>query len=75
MNATTMNQLTLESNTRNNLPGFIEGLARTLKVLETWRQRQKSRAQFARTDSRILRDTGIDQTHRFIESNKPFWEE
>jgi uncharacterized protein YjiS (DUF1127 family) len=31
--------------------------------------------QFANVEARILRDVGISEGQRFIEVNKPFWEQ
>ena len=69
-----LNQLPREIVIRNLALGAIGWLTGTIRMLETWRLRQKSRAQFAGLDSRVLRDSGISEAHRFIESNKPFWE-
>ncbi|TNF88216.1 MAG: DUF1127 domain-containing protein [Gammaproteobacteria bacterium] len=49
-------------------------MASALRVVETWRQRHRTRRQLAAADARILRDVGISEAQRFIESNKPFWE-
>jgi len=74
MTTITLNYLPRETVIRNIVLGSIGWLTRTIKMLETWRLRQKSRAQFAGLDSRVLQDSGISEAHRFIESNKPFWE-
>ena len=44
-------------------------------AVDTWRQRHRSSMQGARIDPRILRDLGISEAERFIEVNKPFWEQ
>lgn len=74
MNAMTMNQLVPEIDRRSLVLGSVEWLTRSIRTLDTWRQRHKSRVQFAGLDSRILRDSGISEVQRFIEGNKPFWQ-
>ena len=54
--------------------GSLASLTRAIKVIDTWRQREISRASFYGLDSSILRDAGISEAQRFIEGNKPFWE-
>lgn len=58
----------------NLMSGAVARVARAIGTLDTWRQRQKSRSQFASLDARILKDSGISEAQRFIEGNKPFWE-
>jgi len=74
MTAIVLKQLPTEAGNRRVALGSIEWLIRAIKTVDTWRQRQKSRAQFAGLDARILRDSGISEAQRFIEGNKPFWE-
>ena len=74
MTTMTVNQAPRKTGSRNLLPGSIAWAARAINILETWRQRQKSRAQFAGLDARILKDSGISEAQRFIEGNKSFWE-
>ena len=74
MTAIILKQLPTEAGNRRVALGSIEWLIRAIKTVDTWRQRQKSRAQFAGLDARILRDSGISEAQRFIEGNKPFWE-
>ena len=73
MDAMTMEQLTAENQGRRLALDTMKRFAGIIRTLDTWRLRHKSRAQFAGLDARILRDSGIDDAHRFIESNKPFW--
>ncbi len=40
-----------------------------------WRRRQRSRAELARLDERMLRDIGVSQADAWRECNKPFWRE
>lgn len=54
---------------------LIELAGRCRKTVDIWIQRHRTRRQFARVDVRILRDCGISEADRFIEINKPFWEE
>jgi uncharacterized protein YjiS (DUF1127 family) len=53
---------------------ILDYLAGGVQALETWRRRHKASMQFARIESRLLRDLGISDARRFIEVNKPFWE-
>ena len=53
---------------------ILDYLAGGVQALETWRLRHKASMQFARIESRLLRDLGISEAQRFIEVNKPFWE-
>ena len=54
---------------------LLDCVTATLQLLETWRQRHRSSMQLARLESRTLRDIGISDSRRFVEVNKPFWEE
>lgn len=74
MNETTINQLPVKTGSGSIFDESLQRLAGILVTLDNWRLRQKSRAQFAGLDARILRDSGIGEAQRFIESNKPFWE-
>ena len=53
---------------------IVDRLVEGFRALDTWRQRHKASQQFARIESRVLRDLGISEAQRFIEVNKPFWE-
>jgi uncharacterized protein YjiS (DUF1127 family) len=70
----TLRQSQPETDRRNHALDSLELLTRAIKVIDIWRQREKSRASFYGLDSKILRDAGISETQRFIEGNKPFWE-
>ncbi|MGD8421169.1 MAG: hypothetical protein PVJ78_12060 [Gammaproteobacteria bacterium] len=61
---------------RTNFQFFaiVDRLVEGFMALETWRRRHKESMQFARIESRVLRDLGISEAQRFIEVNKPFWE-
>jgi uncharacterized protein YjiS (DUF1127 family) len=59
---------------RAQMRAILDYLAGGVQALETWRRRHKSSMQFARIESRLLRDLGISDAQRFIEVNKPFWE-
>lgn len=74
MTAIVLKQLPTQAGNRSVALGSIEWLIRAIKTADTWRQRQKLRAQFAGLDHRILKDSGISEAQRFIEGNKPFWE-
>ncbi len=63
-----------ETDRRNLAICSLELLNRAIKVIDIWRQREKSRASFYGLDPSILRDAGISEAQRFIEGNKPFWE-
>ena len=55
--------------------GWIDWWARIVDTLNTWNRRHKTRRHLARVEHHVLRDIGISEADRFIESNKPFWEE
>ena len=50
---------------------FFGGIMTTL---QTWQLHHKASMEFARVDTHTLHDIGISGTKRFIEVNKPFWE-
>ena len=56
------------------ISAIVDRLAEGFMAVETWRRRHKASMQFARIESRVLRDLGISEAQRFIEVNKPFWE-
>jgi uncharacterized protein YjiS (DUF1127 family) len=62
------------SRTNFQIFAIVDRLVEGFMALETWRRRHKESMQFARIESRILRDLGISEAQRFIEVNKPFWE-
>ena len=74
MTNTMINQAPLRTVSGNIFDDTVQRLAGILMTLDNWRLRQKSRAQFAGLDARILKDSGVGEAQRFIESNKPFWE-
>ncbi len=51
-----------------------EWVARIRRLARTWHERYRTRQEFARVDSHILKDCGISEAQRYIEVNKPFWE-
>ena len=74
MNHTTAVRITPDDHARFRALTVIDRMASAFKVVETWRQRHKTRRQLAAADARILKDVGLSEAQRFIESNKPFWE-
>ena len=62
------------SHTNFQFFSIVDRLVEGVMALETWRRRHKESMQFARIESRVLRDLGISEAQRFIEVNKPFWE-
>lgn len=62
------------SRTNFQIFAIVDRLVEGFMALETWRRRHKESMQFARIESRVLRDLGISEAQRFIEVNKPFWE-
>ena len=73
----TLRQSDYEIVRRNLAICFLELLTKVtsiFKIIETWRQREITRASFYTTDPNILKDAGISDSQRFIEGNKPFWE-
>ena len=49
------------------------GLNRVLATLREWRQRQRSRAELARFNERMMHDIGVSEAEVWREINKPFW--
>jgi uncharacterized protein YjiS (DUF1127 family) len=74
MNHTAAVRITQGDHARFRALTGIDRMASAFKAVETWRQRHKTRRQLAAADARILKDVGISEAQRFIESNKPFWE-
>ena len=74
MSTMILTQLPGDTDKRNIALGSIEWLVNAIKTVDTWRQREKSRAEFAAMSIHTLRDAGIDSAQIFIEGNKPFWE-
>ena len=74
MNHTAVVRIVSGDHARFEAPTWIDRMTSALRVVETWRQRHRTRRQLAAADARILRDVGISEAQRFIESNKPFWE-
>ncbi len=54
--------------------GLKNFLLNILFLPEAWRRHHRARMQFARIESRLLRDAGISDATRFIEINKGFRE-
>jgi uncharacterized protein YjiS (DUF1127 family) len=54
-----------------SLPSHLAGL---LKLVASWKLRQKTRNQLACATAEVLRDVGISESQRLIEVNKSFWE-
>lgn len=54
---------------------LLGGVSKTFHLLETWRRRHQSSMQLARVETRTLRDIGVSESRRFIEVNKPFWQQ
>ena len=52
----------------------VDRIASAFRVVATWRQRHRTRRQLAAAEARVLRDVGISEEQRFVESSKPFWE-
>lgn len=56
------------------LAGFgLPSPRRGMKLLQSWRQRIRTRRQLAALDERLLADVGIGQAERLEELDKPFW--
>ena len=54
--------------------GLRDRWIRFSETIDTWNRRHRTRQQFAKVESRVLRDIGVSEADRFIEVNKPFWE-
>ena len=74
MNHTLIDEIAPRADDRRGLSNWVDRVARVTRAIETWRRRQRTRAQLAGVDAHILRDAGISEADRFIESNKSFWE-
>jgi uncharacterized protein YjiS (DUF1127 family) len=74
MNHTLIDEFAPLADGRRGLSNWVDRAGRVARTIETWRRRQRTRAQLAGVDAHILRDAGISEADRFIESNKPFWE-
>ena len=57
------------------LSKLATALLQLLFLPEIWRRRHQASMQFARIETRLLRDAGISDSRRFVEINKAFWEE
>jgi uncharacterized protein YjiS (DUF1127 family) len=64
------------SNVRVPLADAASNLAtRLFLIINTWRQRSRTRAQLTNLSSHFLNDIGVSRSDVMIESNKQFWEE
>ncbi len=61
--------------TRMDALRWLDWMAGIVRSVETWRLRHQSRRQFEALGAQSMRDAGIDPAFRFVEVNKPFWEE
>lgn len=48
-------------------------LARSKEVVITWFERARTRRELAELPPHLLKDIGLTEADRFVESNKPFW--
>ncbi len=48
-------------------------LARSKEVVITWFERVRTRRELAELPPHLLKDIGLTEADRFVESNKPFW--
>jgi len=48
-------------------------LNRGKMMLMTWFERARSRRELAELPPHLLKDIGLTESDRFVESNKPFW--
>jgi uncharacterized protein YjiS (DUF1127 family) len=53
---------------------IIDFFGGIMTTLQTWQLHHKTSMEFARVDAHTLHDIGISIANRFIEVNKPFWE-
>ncbi len=56
---------------------YLDGaawIARRIKAIDSLNRRHKARRLSAAIDTRVLKDIGISEAQRFIETNKSFWE-
>ena len=48
-------------------------LARSKEVVITWFERARTRRELVELPPHLLKDIGLTEADRFVESNKPFW--
>ena len=60
---------------RRLIQSLSSHLAGLIKLIASWKLRQKTRNQLADATADVLRDVGISESQRFIEVNKFFWED
>ena len=48
-------------------------LERSKEVVITWLERARSRRELAELPPHLLKDIGLTEADRVVESNKPFW--
>lgn len=48
-------------------------LNRGKMMMMTWFERARSRRELAELPPHLLKDIGLTESDRFVESNKPFW--
>ncbi len=48
-------------------------LARSKEMVITWFERARTRRELAELPPHLLKDIGLTEADRFVESNKPFW--
>jgi uncharacterized protein YjiS (DUF1127 family) len=59
---------------RRQVQRLSSRLAEVLGLVATWKLRHKTRRQLACATPDVLRDVGINESQRFIEVKKSFWE-
>jgi uncharacterized protein YjiS (DUF1127 family) len=75
MNETTLNEYPPDLLFEALAPRGMAWTTRFIKTVDNWNRRYRRRRQFAAAEARVLNDIGISQASRFIEVNKPFWEQ
>ena len=52
---------------------LLEAVARALRTLLTWQERDQQRRALAQLDARMLKDIGLSRAEVVLELRKPFW--
>jgi uncharacterized protein YjiS (DUF1127 family) len=58
---------------RGSVGPLRQALNLAAATLRQWAQRRRERAELARLDDRMLRDSGVTRADVWREINKPFW--
>ncbi|MBT4933980.1 MAG: DUF1127 domain-containing protein [Rhodospirillaceae bacterium] len=54
---------------------LVSDMARIVKILAQWQDRETMRARLAEFDDHLLSDLGITRAQATMETGKPFWQD